>query len=51
MVQVRLVGRKALFVAIFGTAAPLLTGMLFVGWLFPGQMYTRPGHTWRTATP
>ena len=33
------IGGKALVVAIIGTAAPLVVGMLLVAAFFPGQMY------------
>ena len=37
--KVKQIGGKALIVAIIGTAAPLIVGMLLVAAFFPGQMY------------
>ena len=37
--KVKQIGGKALVVAIIGTAAPLVVGMLLVAAFFPGQMY------------
>ena len=37
--KVKLIGGKAFVVAIIGTAAPMVMGMLLVAALFPGKLY------------
>jgi Kef-type K+ transport system membrane component KefB len=37
--KVKIIGRQAFVVAVFGTLGPLLTGLLFVGLLFDGEFY------------
>ena len=37
--KVQIIGRKAFVIAVFGTALPLISGMILVGLLFEGDFY------------